>query len=84
MHNIQQFFILQINLASSLNPMKQDIKNGKLRYVNNVFPYHGYIWNYGALPQVSQTKKSCQTKLILKMSITLYINRVFSELFYGL
>eukprot|EP00116_Pleurobrachia_bachei_P008807 sb/3469069/ len=24
---------------------------GKLRFVNNVFPYHGYIWNYGALPQ---------------------------------
>jgi hypothetical protein len=37
--------------------MKQDIKKGKLRYVNNVFPYHGYIWNYGALPQVSQTNK---------------------------
>ncbi|CAB3996977.1 inorganic pyrophosphatase [Paramuricea clavata] len=42
---------MEINLASSLNPMKQDIKKGKLRYVNNVFPYHGYIWNYGALPQ---------------------------------
>jgi inorganic pyrophosphatase len=34
-----------------LNPIKQDIKNDKLRFVNNVFPHHGYIWNYGALPQ---------------------------------
>ena len=34
-----------------LNPIKQDIKKGKLRYVNNVFPHKGYIWNYGALPQ---------------------------------
>ena len=35
-----------------MNPIKQDIKKGKLRFVNNCFPYHGYIWNYGALPQV--------------------------------
>ncbi|XP_037071481.1 inorganic pyrophosphatase-like [Pollicipes pollicipes] len=34
-----------------LNPIKQDTKKGKLRYVANVFPHHGYIWNYGALPQ---------------------------------
>ncbi|XP_046864048.1 inorganic pyrophosphatase-like [Xenia sp. Carnegie-2017] len=42
---------MEINLAKELNPIKQDIKKEKLRYVNNVFPYHGYIWNYGALPQ---------------------------------
>ena len=24
---------------------------GKPRFVHNVFPYHGYLWNYGALPQ---------------------------------
>ncbi|NXX95937.1 IPYR pyrophosphatase, partial [Centropus bengalensis] len=34
-----------------LNPIKQDIKKGKLRYVANIFPHKGYIWNYGALPQ---------------------------------
>lgn len=34
-----------------MNPIKQDIKKGKLRYVANCFPHHGYIWNYGALPQ---------------------------------
>ena len=27
------------------------MKKGKLRNVANVFPHHGYIWNYGALPQ---------------------------------
>lgn len=34
-----------------LNPIKQDIKKGKPRFVSNCFPHHGYIWNYGALPQ---------------------------------
>nr|CAG8435061.1 7322_t:CDS:2 [Entrophospora candida] len=33
------------------NPIKQDVKKGKLRYVRNCFPHHGYIWNYGAFPQ---------------------------------
>lgn len=41
----------QINLKNPLNPIKQDIKKGKLRFVANCFPHHGYIWNYGALPQ---------------------------------
>lgn len=34
-----------------MNPIKQDVKKGKLRYVANCFPHHGYIWNYGAFPQ---------------------------------
>uniref|UniRef100_A0A8D2DX56 inorganic diphosphatase n=1 Tax=Sciurus vulgaris TaxID=55149 RepID=A0A8D2DX56_SCIVU len=34
-----------------LNPIKQDVKKGKLYYVANLFPYKGYIWNYGAIPQ---------------------------------
>ena len=34
------------------NPIKQDVKKGRLRYVRNCFPHHGYIWNYGAFPQV--------------------------------
>ncbi|XP_074103993.1 inorganic pyrophosphatase Nurf-38 [Cotesia typhae] len=42
---------MEINLKEPLNPIKQDIKNGKLRFVANCFPHHGYIWNYGALPQ---------------------------------
>ncbi|CAL1531653.1 unnamed protein product, partial [Lymnaea stagnalis] len=42
---------MEINKEEKLNPIKQDVKNGKLRFVKNVFPYHGYMWNYGALPQ---------------------------------
>ncbi|KOC69987.1 Inorganic pyrophosphatase [Habropoda laboriosa] len=42
---------MEINLKETLNPIKQDVKKGKLRYVANCFPHHGYIWNYGALPQ---------------------------------
>ncbi|XP_050454320.1 inorganic pyrophosphatase isoform X1 [Cataglyphis hispanica] len=42
---------MEICLKETLNPIKQDVKNGKLRFVANCFPHHGYIWNYGALPQ---------------------------------
>ncbi|XP_073495586.1 inorganic pyrophosphatase 2, mitochondrial [Phyllobates terribilis] len=42
---------MEIATKESLNPIKQDIKKGKLRYVSNIFPHKGYIWNYGALPQ---------------------------------
>jgi inorganic pyrophosphatase len=42
---------LEINKNSPLNPIKQDIKKGVPRFVVNVFPHHGYIWNYGAFPQ---------------------------------
>lgn len=42
---------MEINTKSCLNPIIQDTKKGKLRFVPNVFPHKGYIWNYGALPQ---------------------------------
>lgn len=42
---------MEINKQLKLNPLTQDVKNGKPRFVHNVFPYHGYLWNYGALPQ---------------------------------
>lgn len=42
---------MEITKEEPLNPIKQDVKKGKLRYVDNVFPFHGYPWNYGALPQ---------------------------------
>ena len=45
-------FLFQIATKDPLNPIKQDVKKGKLRYVANLFPYKGYIWNYGAIPQV--------------------------------
>ncbi|RKO94234.1 inorganic diphosphatase [Blyttiomyces helicus] len=42
---------LEICKEEPFNPIKQDVKKGKLRYVRNCFPHHGYIWNYGAFPQ---------------------------------
>ncbi|XP_055061291.2 inorganic pyrophosphatase 2, mitochondrial [Misgurnus anguillicaudatus] len=42
---------MEMATMEPLNPIKQDVKNGKLRYVANIFPHKGYIWNYGALPQ---------------------------------
>ncbi|GAA57555.1 probable inorganic pyrophosphatase 1, partial [Clonorchis sinensis] len=42
---------MEICKEELMNPIKQDVKNGKLRFVNNIFPHKGYIWNYGALPQ---------------------------------
>jgi len=42
---------MEISKEEQLNPIKQDIKKGKLRYVRNCFPHKGYLWNYGAFPQ---------------------------------
>jgi len=42
---------MEISTKDLMNPIKQDMKKGKVRFVNNVFPHKGYIWNYGALPQ---------------------------------
>jgi inorganic pyrophosphatase len=27
------------------------MRDGKLRFIENIFPNHAYNWNYGALPQ---------------------------------
>ncbi len=37
---------LEISRPLPLNPIKQDIKNGKLRYIHDAYPF-----NYGAFPQ---------------------------------
>ncbi|KIY46806.1 inorganic diphosphatase [Fistulina hepatica ATCC 64428] len=42
---------MEISKEEVFNPIKQDTKKGRLRYVRNCFPHHGYIWNYGAFPQ---------------------------------
>ena len=42
---------LQISKEEVFNPIKQDTKKGKLRFVRNCFPHKGYLWNYGAFPQ---------------------------------
>ncbi|KAI8987268.1 inorganic pyrophosphatase [Mycotypha africana] len=41
----------EINKETSLNPIMMDVKNGRPRFVTNIFPHRGYIWNYGAFPQ---------------------------------
>ncbi|RMZ66895.1 inorganic pyrophosphatase [Pyrenophora seminiperda CCB06] len=42
---------MEISKEEQLNPIKQDTKKGKLRFVRNCFPHKGYLWNYGAFPQ---------------------------------
>ncbi|CAJ0570110.1 unnamed protein product, partial [Mesorhabditis spiculigera] len=42
---------MEIATKDPLNPIKQDEKKGLPRFVHNIFPHRGYIWNYGALPQ---------------------------------
>lgn len=42
---------MEISTKEPMNPIHQDVKNEVPRFVDNVFPHHGYIWNYGALPQ---------------------------------
>ncbi|THH33407.1 hypothetical protein EUX98_g777 [Antrodiella citrinella] len=55
---------MEISTTEALNPIKQDIKKGRLRYVRNCFPHHGYIWNYGAFPQTWEdpTQAHAETK----------------------
>uniref|UniRef100_A0A8C7AI92 inorganic diphosphatase n=1 Tax=Neovison vison TaxID=452646 RepID=A0A8C7AI92_NEOVI len=55
---------MEIATKEPLNPIKQDIKNGKLRYVANIFPHKGYIWNYGALPQVLSCGEVIHVKIL--------------------
>jgi inorganic pyrophosphatase len=48
---------LEISKEEPLNPIKQDIKKGKLRFVRNCFPHKGYLWNYGAFPRTWEDPK---------------------------
>ncbi|CCH45322.1 Inorganic pyrophosphatase [Wickerhamomyces ciferrii] len=41
----------EISKKNALNPITQDIKLGNVRFVNNIFPFKGYMHNYGAIPQ---------------------------------
>ncbi len=34
---------MEISKEEPFNPIKQDIKKGKLRFVRNCFPHHGYV-----------------------------------------
>lgn len=53
----------EINKAEQFNPIKQDVKKGEMRFIKNVYPFFGYPFNYGALPQTwedpASTDKRC-------------------------
>lgn len=38
------------------------MKKGNLRFVANIFPHKGYIWNYGAIPQVCSELHLCSVE----------------------
>jgi len=42
---------MEVNKEEAFNPICQDHKKGKPRFVKNCFPHKGYIWNYGCIPQ---------------------------------
>ncbi|KAJ5769346.1 hypothetical protein N7520_003905 [Penicillium odoratum] len=48
----------EISKDEFLNPIKQDTKKGKLRFVRNCFPHKGYLWNYGAFPRTWEDPNS--------------------------
>merc|ERR1712000_754489 len=49
---------LETSKEELLNPIKQDVKKGKLRFVRNCFPHKGYLWNYGCFPQTWEDPNS--------------------------
>jgi len=42
---------MEMATKEPMSPIKQDVKNNAPRFVHNIFPHKGYIWNYGAIPQ---------------------------------
>ncbi|CAA7265887.1 unnamed protein product [Cyclocybe aegerita] len=60
---------METSKEEPFNPIKQDIKRGKLRFVRNCFPHHGYIWNYGAFPQVGYVGQVKQVKVLGIMAL---------------
>jgi len=48
---------MEVATKEKMNPIKQDIKKGALRYVANVYPQRGYPWNYGCIPQTWENPK---------------------------
>jgi inorganic pyrophosphatase len=52
---------MEITKDHPLNPIRQDTKKGKMRFVHNCFPHKGYIWNYGAIPQTWENPDETDT-----------------------
>ncbi|KAK4221874.1 inorganic pyrophosphatase [Podospora fimiseda] len=52
-HDKHKGIFNMISRSKSLNPITQDREDdGSLRFNRNIFTYKGYLWNYGALPQL--------------------------------
>lgn len=43
---------METSIKSESNPIVQDVKKGKKRFLKNVWPLYGYPGNYGMIPQV--------------------------------
>ncbi|KAI5192712.1 nucleosome-remodeling factor 38 kDa subunit [Nematocida minor] len=56
----------EINKELEYNPIKQDVKNGSVRFVKNMYPMKGYIWNYGAIPQTWESTEVQDTRTKIK------------------
>lgn len=50
-NEIPRFENAKFEISKKLNCITQDTKKGEMRFVSNVYPFKGYLWNYGALPQ---------------------------------
>lgn len=48
----------EISKSEEYNPVVQDIKNNKPRFVKSIYPSYGYPFNYGALPQTWEDPKA--------------------------
>ncbi|RNA00412.1 inorganic pyrophosphatase [Brachionus plicatilis] len=49
---------MEINKKEPFNPIKQDSSHQVLRYFDNIFPFHGVLWNYGSFPQTWEMQSS--------------------------
>ena len=69
---------MEIATKEKMNPIKQDIKKGALRYVANVYPQRGYPWNYGCIPQTWENPKHIDenTKEVI---FEIFFEKLFSK-----
>lgn len=43
---------MSVTPGEAFAPIRQAMRGRRLVHVRNCFPHRGYIWNYGAAPQV--------------------------------
>ncbi|OQS54520.1 IPP1 [Ecytonucleospora hepatopenaei] len=47
----------EVSKEDEFNPIKQDVKKDKVRFIKNIFPTKGYPANYGAFPRTFEDPK---------------------------